>query len=597
MSSRPHPSIRTPLSAVLKVTLIAISIPLALASSLTTSRFSLSPLYATPKASELAMMRAKGNEAERVSRERVEVLFSRLCPGRCELLEVKAIVSEPKPVGQVMPGFDAPTASEVKVNTIEAKIMIDSTLPRSFRSNLPRMVQHRLSDLSASVVVTPIQLQFPKPQLPPSPPMMPEAKPQQPSPPPPQPQPEPETREEPTPPPPTPEPVEEPWSALELIPYAFALLFLVLLWGLWRQMSALRDELKEARKEPIAPSTEREGAEDQLPDLDQLRARLSASREVSNEALRVWLKEDLVEVSNLTRLLGSGILSDLKSDPDLGDELSRVSEQVRRQRAPVSPESAWRVAHALEARLTASELLGRDRALQGSWEFLQRATPAEVYELYRGLSYAEQSHLLGQLPQHLRGRFLDRLSADERKALVLYGSAERPLTREASLELAYQLKRLLQERSGAEGDGSAQLELVLEMLNGMESHQQIGTLVTLDEQRPELAEAVLSSICLEGALPLLPTELLTEAIILSPFEEALLVIRNASPSVQNQLISALPAQRATLYLDELNVTRESDLERLPSARASFLQRVMTATQRAGHKISELNRAAMRASHS
>lgn len=588
MSSRPHYSLRTTRTSLLGVTLMAVTLATSLL--LTTS------LQAAPKASELAMMRAKGSEAERLSRERVEVLFSRLCPGRCELLEVKAIISEPKPIGQVMPGFDAPTASEVKINSIEAKIMIDSTLPRSFRSNLPRMVQHRLSDLSSNVIVTPIQLQFPKPQLPPSPPMMPEAKPQPPAPLPPQPEPEPEPKEELQPPAPAPAPVEEPWSALELIPYAFALLFMVLLWGLWRQIKALRDDLKEPRLEAAPQAQDAMGAHE-LPDLDLLRARLSASREVSNEALRLWLKEDIVEVATLTRLLGSGILSDLKSDPELRDELTRVSEQVRRQRSPVQPESAWRVAHALEARLTASELLNRERALQASWEFLQRATPTEVYELYRGLGYAEQSHLLSQLPQHLRGRFLDRLSSEERKALVLYGSAERPLSREASMELAYQLKRLLQERSGAEGDASAQLGLVLEMLSGMEAHQQIGTLITLDEQRPELAEAVLSSVCLESALPLIPIEVLTEAIILSPFEDALTVIRGATPSVQNQLITALPAQRATLYLDELNITTEADSERLPVARASFLQRVMASAQRAGHKVSELNRAAMRSRQS
>jgi len=596
MSSQLRPLAARRVTALLGALLLCTSL-----SSLSLSSSSLclmSSAEAAPRASELALMRAKGDEVERVSRERVELLFGRLCPGRCELLEVKAQISEPKPVGQVMPGFDAPTASEVKVNSVEAKIMIDSSLPRSFRSNLPQMVQHRLSDLSNKVIVTPIQLQFPKPQLPPSPPMMPEAKPQPAPPAPPAPEPEPKVEEPAPAPSPAPiEKAEEPWSALELLPYAFALLFALLLWALWRQLSQLDGALKELQAGG-EPSAGREDQERELgPELDELRARLSASREVSNEALRTWLKEDVVEVATLSRMLGSRILSDLKLDPSLSDEISRVSEHVRRQRAPVPHESAWRVAHALEARLTASELLARERALRGSWDFLQSATPAELYELYRGLSYAEQGHLLSQLPHHLRGRFLDRLSAEERKQLVLYASAERPLSREASLELSYQLKRLLQERSGAEGDAGAHLDLVLEMLSTMPFSHQVNTLQTLDEQRPELAEAALSSMCLEGVIAYLPAEVLTEALILSPFEDALTMIRGLEPSLQTQLISALPAQRASLYLDELPIVRDSDHERLPAVRASFLQKVMVSAQRSGHKISELNRAAMRSSAS
>ena len=546
-------------------------------------------------------MRAKGGEVERVSRERVELLFGRLCPGRCELIEVKAQVSEPKPVGRVMPGFDAPTAGEVKVNALEVKVMIDSALPRSFRSNLPRMVQHRLSDLSTNVLVTPIQLEFPKPQLAPAPPMMPEARPKAPEPAPPPPQPEPQERPEPEPEP-VKAPQEDPLTLLDALPYLIALALGLALFALWRQLNALKSTLTDqrsaqerdpAQRPPTSAQPEGQGGEG-YPDLDAMRARLAHSRGASNDALRRWLSEDSAEVASLTRMLGASLLSDLKRDASLREPLERVSELVRAQRVPVPAERAWRVAHALEARLTSAELTAREGALKGAWAFLHGLTPAELYALHQPLSYAEQGHLLAQLPTHLRAALLDLLSVSERQGLVLYAHSEAPLTREASLSLAHRLQSEAQARSGLSEEASAHLELTLEMLTSMSFEAQASTLSALEQQRPELAQLALGELCLEGALYHLPLPVLTEALILTPFEEALTALRSAHPQLQALLTSALPAQRATLYLDELEVPVALDEEARLKAWASFLHRVKEATRRAQLDLAAINKQAISA---
>ena len=98
---------------------------------------------ANPTAGDLAQMRAKQGEVEYVAKQRIEQVLTRLCPGRCELIDLKVNVSVPKAVGRVLPGFDTPTAAEVSVEGIEARVMIDKALPRSFRSNLPQMLTYR----------------------------------------------------------------------------------------------------------------------------------------------------------------------------------------------------------------------------------------------------------------------------------------------------------------------------------------------------------------------------------------------------------------------------------------------------------------------
>ena len=540
-----------------------------------------------PTAAEVAMMRAKTGEAERVARERIELLFGRLCPGRCELLEVRAQASAPTPVGRVLPGFDAPVASDVDVSSVEAKVMLDSSLPRAFRSSLPQMIQHRLSDLSTRVLVTPIQLEFPKPQLPPSPPLMPEAPPRAP-----EPAPAPEAQPAPEPPPapaaPAPAPKEEGsswerWAALA----ALAALCLALL-ALWRRLGELKERLEEPARDPRdLPSADGERALE-MPDLDALHARLSASREVRNAALRAWLKDEPSEVATLTRLLGAGALADLKRDPALAPQLEALSEVVGRQRLPVTPESAWRVAHALEARLTAAEVTHVEGALSATWAFLQGlATPA-LHALFGVLSHAEQSHLLGHLPAHLRGELLARLTGEERRDLVLNATGAPPLTRAESIGLAHRLKRQHDELGAPSEELSAQAALVVDMLSSLSYAAQLELLAPLKRQRAALARAVLSGLCLEGALLELPSYLLTEALIRTPFEEALEVLRGLAEEPRGALTRALPEGQRALYLEELDLNLRSSDEGFVRARAPFLRYVGEAARRAGLDLAELN---------
>ena len=120
-------------------------------------------------ASELAAMEREAAVAERQAQQEIEALFTRLCPGRCELIDVRAIVGEPRAVGEVTPGFDGEGATgsyTVELQRLEVQYLIDSTLPKAFMSNMPRMLSFRLQRITPDVRVTPIPLEFPRPQAP-----------------------------------------------------------------------------------------------------------------------------------------------------------------------------------------------------------------------------------------------------------------------------------------------------------------------------------------------------------------------------------------------------------------------------------------------
>ena len=87
---------------------LVLSVGLSVFCSVLFSLLILDPTWARPTAGEVALMKAKKSEVEYTARQRIETVFARLCPGRCEVMDVRADISPPKPVGQVLPGFDTP---------------------------------------------------------------------------------------------------------------------------------------------------------------------------------------------------------------------------------------------------------------------------------------------------------------------------------------------------------------------------------------------------------------------------------------------------------------------------------------------------------
>jgi hypothetical protein len=574
---------------------------------------------ANPTAGDLAQMRMKQGEVEYVSKQRVEQVLTRLCPGRCELIDLTVNVSMPKAVGRVLPGFDTPTASEVEVEGIEARVMIDSALPRTFRSNLPQMLSYRLSDLSAKVVITPIQLRFPSPQLPPSPPPLPEvresvkARPQPapvPAPAPilPEPITEPIEKEEPPQPPSEPTDLVDlllPWVPLGVILLFVSVLTLFVLRQLRQFQEALdgdhqkkqeereyamtlpRDHrLNPAMQSPYANSREEDQAS--MPDLTDMLQSLKASRTIQNKVLRRWLEDDAQEVGLLISLLGADIMTDLKQDRTLKAPLESLSHQVASLRTPVSSSQAWQLSYALKARLNAAQILHDERALGATWEFMHGLSINTLKQLFDPLSAAEQSHFIGQLPMEIRSVFLAQITGGQRQSLMLFAGADSGLNRAQSLDLAHRLKRRSEELNPMGEEMSAQATLIIDMLNALPFAQQLESLLPLESQRPQVAHAVMRQLCLEEVIGYAPSEVLMEAILRTPFDVTINTMRGLSEPLSQLLLASAPPHRAMAYAEELEVpvsVRQSDFL---NGRASFLQCLSSALKREGIDLLDLN---------
>lgn len=528
------------------------------------------------------------------ARQQIEELFSRLCPGRCEIVEVKVEMADPTPVGEVVPGFETVVGQNFSsdVKAISATVLLDSKLPRNFQANLPRMIRHRLADMAQTVNVRPEVLDFPEPQLEPMPPYLPEPPrrtweaPPQPEPAP-LPAPEPVV-EAPVEPPPPPTLWDRLMPILEAIaPWIGPIIMMFVLFGL---MMALLRRLQQVSGTNAGGAVDRVRREAQ-PDVEALLDELNASRGVRNRVLRRWLAEDEDAMARAVRLFGPQIVSDLKSDASLAPALARVSELVAREREPLSADDVKKTATEVQARLTAARIVHDEASLTMDWEFLEGMSPQNVRRILHSCSATEVAYVVGQLPPSLRTTYLESLDADDRRALVLGTSADL-LSKEEALALAARLRKAADDVShiGREADGQA--ALVLDMLRALQLDEQEEMLRELKAKRAELAQVVLSRLVLETTLLQIPGELAADAIHRTPVELLAAFLRGTRGNVRDHVLAVAPASKRQAVLTELSLDVPVSKADFLAARERFLDVVRDVVTRDGADIVRANTRAL-----
>lgn len=556
------------------------------------------PLAAQSGSANMARENARAN-AETQARGELESLLARLCPGRCELVELRAVVSEPRARGDVTPGFEGSTSArfEAQVRRIEATILMDSNLPDNFRTNIPRMAQYRLQYLAPTIDIRPEFLDFPQPQLPPMPDNLPRIAPE---PPPraPQPEPAPEVTAEP-PSAPVETAVEEPparttplWQ--ELLPWIALLLTLFILVGLIILLLRRLEDLAKAAQQPRTDSQaegKKEAAPVKMPDVEALRAELKQSRSVLNRMLRSWINDDPEEVAQLVRFLGTDLLTDLQKDPESKNALESVSAHVGRLHKPLDASEATNIAEKARAR-HAAQLVVEDSSGDGEWEFLEGLGLSQVTRLLKDTSSRERSYILSRLPRVMRSRYLESLEVQNRRRLLLEASDAESLTRSQARELAGRLRALAEEFADAGRQAQGQAAMIVEMIEAMSLKEQEAVLVDLYRAKPDVANAVLGQICLESTLLHLPQSALSNAIHRLPVESLSTYLQGAEPAITSHILENAPTSKRRALETELSLEIPSTRADFLEARQRFMSTVLATLGRDGVDVTSFNQSAL-----
>lgn len=557
------------------------------------------PSTARSASSRLVMRRASAigrARAETSAREIVGNVFERLCPGRCELIEVEAVMGPVRADALAEPGFetDGEGSYEAAVQSLRVDILVDSTLPGSFRQNLPRMLRHRLRELAPTVEIRRESVAFPPPQAEPMAPVAQDPLPRFSAPIPRLPTPEADE------PPPRSEP-DEPVAPAAATPSADATWLAIIPWigglllalVLAAVLLALVRRLGE-RPPGGTPST----GEADRPDERRRAARLrrevedaiDQSRGAVNRALARWVQEDPEAVAQLVSEFGPDLLADLRKRQRLAAALEQVGEHLIRRPGSMDPAAEIALFEQARARLAAARIEVDE---EGTFEFLEGMGSQALRALLGDLHARERAYVLSELSATTRAELLVQLPAAERRQLALGAASSGTLSPREKRAVVARVRAAADEQRGT-GDGRPGWVLARELLSWMDAEEQVQLVEELRRGQPELADPLLEAAVLEGAVPWIAPAVLADAAIQAPVD-VLTSFLQGTPH-RGTVEAALSEATRRVVTSELAVSRSPDRAEFARARETYLALVAERLRQVGTSIRDLNLRALDEAH-
>lgn len=553
------------------------------------------PAPSFAQAGRAAMRQASAAERARVqqsAREIVNEMFSRLCPGRCELIQLDVRMGEPRAIGALEPGFEdqAPQSYRARVESLHVDILLDSALPASFRQNIPRMLRYRMVELAETVDIRTESLVFPEPQLEPTPPMLPEQPrmiryaPSAPPPPmeaPPPPPEEPAAASPPTPP-------VDPWAVLWPWLALGGLLFLVgLVVAYWLGTSRQRALDKTASG---AVATRHGEDNERLVWLErELAETLSTKRAVTNSALRKWMLEDSSAVAEFVKNFGPSCIHDLRNEDELVPALSRIGSHLVSHPKRASTLERTRLYEEARARFFQAEL---DASRLAGWDFLEGVSSIQLDHVLDAFSPTERAVVLSELSAPARAAVAEGLSEAERFSLALHAADSAAMSAENRRQLRARVRAevdAVRAHIGQSADGRG---IVAELLRVASAHEQLALARQISREQPQLARNVLERVVLESALTSLPQGVLADASAQLSIDELAAYLRGAEGGIRETILEQIPGRLRNAVEPELELAMPITKARFHAARQALVDRTSEALRRDGRSPLAFNHAVL-----
>jgi flagellar motor switch protein FliG len=565
-------------------------------SLLTAALITLPVSVASAQASRIAMSEAtaaRQAQTEESARQTVQSLFERLCPGRCEIIQVRAVMGEPAAAAVLEPGFedDAPQAYEGQVESLRVDILLDSALPGAFRQNIPRMLRYRLRPLAPVVEVRTESLAFPEPQLEPAPPVVREP-PRAWAPPPPMPEPAPAPPPEPRaePPAPTPEPEAAapedlwiraiPWIGGILLALILAALTLILV----RRLTQRADAAAPANVGAASPGSDLEARARIRREIEDA---LRDKRAAANAALRRWVVENPEAVARFVKLFGAETLKDLRNGDDTAPALARVARHLIAHPEPLTDAEEGTTLQEARARFAAAEL---EEGRSADWEFLEGLSTAQLAMLLENATVGERACVLAELSASARAAYVASLTEVERGELLV-GATDGRLAAADVRRLQTRLRAAAEDLRGRRslaGGG-----LVGDLIRSVAAAEQVALAERLLREQPAAGEALLDEVLLEHAFAYLPSGVIADASMQLPIETLVTFLAGTDPAIRRSVLGELAPRTQSAVSTELEVVGPIARHRFLEAREALASAIAGVMLREGHALRSANANALR----
>ena len=360
-------------------------------------------------------------------------------------------------------------------------------------------------------------------------------------------------------PPTVPEEPEERFYGLTVLQWIMlgfaALLVLVFLWGLMRMVSAWTrpkplpppplppppkpDAFAEKNKE-IEEETKKLAAEQEMGNLRHAVIRTMFTRpEVARTLVNAWRSEGQ-KFNNLMHALGPS-LSRQAILPCMGRE-----EYVQIERAQLSnakvPDEAAKMNALQDARsfLMAEELANPEILRPNPFAFLDKLTWGQIAYLIKEEPMRVKAMVLSRTPAEMTARIMETLPKEVQLEIAVNIGNLKDLPLEMAESVAVDLAekaRHVPDARMVEVEGPRAL---VDLMGRTSSDTSRYLLTALKSKDRELSEEVEKRFFMFEALPLVPSDLVPQAVRTMPSSVVITAIQGADPEIQRKVIMAFP---------------------------------------------------------
>jgi flagellar motor switch protein FliG len=527
------------------------------------------------------------------TRSRIEAevrsYLSTICPAQCELSEVNVKVAPRKPSAGTTPGFEetSPDVKDYVVTSVDLGVTIDKRLPGEFRTNMKTLIERRLKGEGYNATVHETLLKMPLPQdLPEKPPMpIPIMQQQQ------QPAQQPER------------PAERPLMAAaepngwqrfwDMLPLLLGLILCAAVVGYTlRQYARLlehrADKEEAAKKAAVAATSPLAKLENKQLDKDlaALSDKVTQSPSLRREVFRTWLREGPIdELAGAVAILGAGVLSEVRSDPECEEGLSELDAHLAQVETEPTTESKQRMVAQLRRRVLRAEVRREGGSLGDSIAKLATADEGAFVQALAAEDEVVQAALLRHVPERLQRAAFATRSPNDQARLVRALVAPEACSRERLLDAA---ERISAQTAGQSAGATArQARQAAQLLESADAPERRRILAALRSGDAVVYRAVLGQLVTEETLATVPGEVLGAALLRIDIGQSALALNELNPVVRKRVLAALPTQQAQAIEDEAEALAASPQRRETALRA-VLAEVRKAASERGVDLYEVN---------
>jgi flagellar motor switch protein FliG len=310
---------------------------------------------------------------------------------------------------------------------------------------------------------------------------------------------------------------------------------------------------------------------------------------VARDVFGRMIREDGIENSaRLVVVFGEMMIFELLGDADLKKEIYTLAEYVHVNAPDVSVDEQLELLRTLKLKMTAGKMRLMTSRTLDMFDFLKAKSGRQIYDLINDESPRSQSIVLTQLSTEKRRTVFELFEGQAKVDLLRELSNNDVVQREYLFNVAEALKRKAMSRPSFDGESVQGIDVLLDLLERAELHDQRNLMEDLDRNNGEIARMLRTRLVTVETLPFLRDGLLLEIFLSMESHTMATFLAGTREHIRNLILSKAPPDVADNWVEGLEQIRSIDAEALRLAEMQVIAKIRSFSNQGLLSLLEVN---------